>query len=145
MIKTMDRLRLYKKMHVLLNEIGIESSKTALLEGYGVEHTNQLSDEDLQHLVDRLIRMKEEKDNFQESEKKHWRSVVLTLCNKYGVYVTNNDWTEVNNLLLEKRVGGKLLYEMTKEELQMVALKLRMILAKRQQIQEHERELALEN
>jgi hypothetical protein len=141
----MDRLSLYKKMHALLKQLGIESSKPALLEGYGVEHTNKLSDEDLQHLVYRLGKMQQEKADFLEADKKHWRSVVLTLCNKYGVYVTNNDWTEVNSLLLEKRVAGKMLYEMSKEELQSAALRLRVILTKRQQIQDHEKELALEN
>jgi hypothetical protein len=141
----MDRLQMYRKMHALLKELGIESSKLALLEGYGVEHTNKLTDDDLKHLMDRLVNMKEERNNFLDSEKKRWRSNVLTLCNKYGVYVTNDDWTRVNKLLLNKRVLGKLLYEMTKEELQECCLRLRVILSKRSDRQDLEKELALQN
>jgi hypothetical protein len=141
----MDRLLMYRKMHALLKEVGIESSKSALLEGYGVEHTNALSDAELKHLVDRLAQMKEAKMDYGDAEKKHWRSNVLTLCNKYGVYVTNDNWTDVNKLLLQKRVAGKLLYEMSKEELQAACLRLRSILSKRQKVQDHEKQLTLKN
>ena len=129
----MDRNSHYRKMHALLKDIGIESSKPFLLEGYGVEHTNELSDQDLMHLVDRLIKMKSEKNSFQDSEKKHWRSVILTLLNKYGIYVTNNDWSMVNQFLLQKKIGGKMLYEMSITEIQAACLRIRIILAKRKE------------
>ena len=129
----MERNLLYRKMHVLLKEIGIESSKPFLLEGYGVEHTNELSDQDLQHLVGRLIKMKNEKNSFQDAEKKHWRSVLLSLLNKYEIYVTNNDWSMVNQFLLQKKIGGKILYEMSITEIQQACLHIRIILAKRKE------------
>jgi hypothetical protein len=141
----MDRLQYYRKMHALLREIGIENSKPFLLEGYGVEHTKDLPDKDLMHLVDRLVKMKEEKMDHQNADKKHWRSVVLSILNKYGVYVTNNNWDDVNRLLLDPRVGGKIMYEMSKEELQAAAIRLRVILSKREEIQEIEKELSEQN
>ena len=144
MVKS-ERLRLYQTMHVLLKEIGIVQSKGDLLAGYGVEHTNELTDDDLKHLVDRLVTMKEEKLYGIEKDKKHWRSVVLTLCNKYGVYVTNNDWRAVNALLLQPTIAGKVMYEMSKEELQEAALRLRVILGKRKEVQEIEEELSIQN
>lgn len=141
----MDRLQSYRKMHALLKELGIEQAKRPLLEGYGVEHTNDLPDKDLKHLINRLQDMKEEKLKSLNDQKKHWMSNVLAVLNKYGIYVTNNDWTEVNRLLLDKRISGKLLYEMDKEELQKTAIRLHAVLSKRQKIQEEEKELAQQN
>lgn len=129
-------------MHALLNEVGIMESKSSLLEGYGVEHTTELTDQDLVHLVDRLTNMKHKKESFQDADKKRWRSNLLSLLNKYGLYVTNDDWTQVNAFLLNKKIGGKILYEMNVEELQSTCLRLRIILSKRQQIMQHNDQLA---
>jgi len=141
----MDRLKKYRIMYGLLKEIGIENAKTSLLEGYRVEHTSDLTDEDLDHLIGRLRDMKVEKANTEANELKHWRSNLLSLLNKYGVYVTNNDWSAVNKLLLNKKVAGKVLYEMDKKELQDTCLRMRAILMKREQIQDEETELAFQN
>lgn len=55
------------------------------------------------------------------------RSRVLTLCNKIGKYASSNDWTEVNRFLLQRKVCGKLLYMLEREELQALVRKLRAI------------------
>ena len=129
-------------MHALLREVGIENSKADLLEGYGVHHTTELTDHDLQHLVERLQEMKAEKLTWEGAERKKWRSNLMSLLNKYGVYVTNNDWSAVNHLLLDERVCGKIMYELSTEELMKVCIKLRSMLRKREEIQDIERKLA---
>jgi hypothetical protein len=141
----MDRLLMYRKMHVLLREIGIETSKPYLLESYGALHTTELSDGDLQGLIDRLLAMREDKNSRHDEETKRWRSNLLTILNKYGIYASNNDWTAVNRILLNKRIAGKLLYEMNINELQQACVRLRIILSKRADRQDLEKDLALQN
>jgi hypothetical protein len=138
----MDRIPLYRKMHALLRELGIEKSKQALLEGYDVEHTCDLPDADLRHLVNRLSAMKE---NRFDKDLKRWRSNALTLLNKYGVYVTNNDWTQVNNFLLQNKIAGALLYELNEKQLMELCIKLRVILQKRKDRQDYENSIAKRN
>lgn len=137
-----DRQFLYRKMHALLRELGIESSKQYILESYGVEHTNELSDADLQALVNRLVSMESEHGGWANRETRHWRSTLLSLLNKYGVYVTNEDWTDVNRVLLNKKIAGKLLYEMSIKEIQATCIRLRTILSKRQEVMEKNDRLA---
>jgi hypothetical protein len=137
-----DRRIQYRKMHVLLKELGIAESKPFLLEGYGVEHTNDLSDQDLVHLVDRLMDMWNERMNDFDQNKKKWRSNILSILNKYGVYVTNSDWTAVNRLLLDPRICGKLLYEMSIPEMQEVCVRLHIILKKKMDKMEENDRLA---
>ena len=76
MVKS-ERLRLYQTMHVLLKEIGIVQSKGDLLAGYGVEHTNELTDDDLKHLVDLIVTMAVELKNIVENLEKKDRIMDL--------------------------------------------------------------------
>ena len=119
---------MYRKMHATLREMHIESAKPHILAGYGVDHTSELSDEELQQLVDRLDEMKAKRYNSQEPELRHWRSVLMNLLNRYGVYATADDWSHVNRFLLDKRVSGKLLYEMSLEEVKQCCVRVRAIL-----------------
>lgn len=136
----MDRNLMYRKMHAILRELGIQSAKPHILAGYGVDHTSELSDQDLQHLVDRLEEMKTNRMNYQDTELKHWRSVLMNLLNRYGVYATADDWNHVNRFLLDKRVSGKLLYEMNLQELKQCCVRVRAILkVKSEQKEKYER------
>lgn len=136
----MDRNLLYRKMHALLRELRIEAAKGHILASYGVDHTNELTDEDLQHLVDRLEVMKVNRMNYEDQETRRWRSNLMNLLNRYGVYATADDWSHVNRFLLDKRVSGKLLYEMSLAELQQTCVRVRAILrVKEHQNNEYER------
>jgi len=127
----MDRNFLYRKMHALLKELNLLDSKTDLLFSYGVQHTTELSDPDLQHLIARLENIKKERNTAIEVDIRHWRSIILSILNKYGIYEDASDWTRVNGFLLHKRVCGKLLFELSVVEMQMLAIRLRAILKKK--------------
>jgi hypothetical protein len=128
----MDRQRnfLYAKMHAIIKELHLERAKPALLAGYGVEHTNQLSEADLKDLVKRLDEMQHDKifAGSSDPEVRRWRSTLLSLLNKYGVYGTSDDWSHINRFLLDPRVCGKLIYQMTIEELKATCVRVRAIL-----------------
>ena len=56
---------------------------------------------------------------------------ILYLLDDMGVKAKGNDWAKVNETLLNPRIAGKLLYEMSLEELKECAKRLRAILNKR--------------
>ena len=141
----MDRNLMYRKMHAMLRELRMTCAKPHILAGYGVDHTNELSDEDLKHLVDRLEEMKTNRMNYQDTELKHWRSVLMTLLNRYGVYATADDWNHVNRFLLDKRVSGKLLYEMSLDEVKQCCVRVRAILRVKDAQKEKYDQLAIMN
>jgi len=126
----MDRNFLYRKMYALIKELHLEKAKPGLLSGYGVEHTSELEDADLQDLVNRLDQMKHDKIFAAQAQEdvKHWRSTLLTLLNRYGVYSSPEDWSHINHFLLDKRVAGKLIYQMSIDELKATCVRMRAIL-----------------
>lgn len=141
---TTQRNQLYRKLHALLNELGISDSKEVLLSGYGVESTRRLSDHDLIDLVNRVNGMKVQKA-IPGDRLRQLRSEVLTILNEMGIYATNNDWTRINSFLMDKRIAGKLLYELTIDELVQLRPKLRSIAKKLKERREMETHLALMN
>ena len=50
----MDRSKAYKYFHALLGELGIRDRKADILSGYGVESTAELTDGQLQGLINAL-------------------------------------------------------------------------------------------
>ncbi len=62
------------------------------------------------------------------------RSQVMILLGRIGVYQNENDWYKVNRYLMDKRIAGKLLYQMKDEsELQALIRKLRAIADKKEE------------
>lgn len=135
---------LYRKLHAMLSELGIAQSKRDLLSSYGVDSTRHLSDSELMHIVERVESMKLRKLN-PDTRLRQLRSQVLTLLNHMNIYATNNDWNNVNAFLLDKRIAGKLLYELTVNELEKLIPKLRSIAAKYKEKQELEKHLMIMN
>ena len=118
-------------MHKLLWKLGASESKLDFLSEYGVTSTTDLSDDEIDHLIERLRKSVENKYH-SGSELRQWRSNALALMNKCGVYVTNNDWASVNRFMLDKRICGKLLYELGVDELKTLCVKLRAIAVKKE-------------
>ena len=100
----------------MLNELGIAHSKESLLEGYGVESSKDLTEADFIHILNRLEEMKKQKKDVSQDVRK-LRSEILTMLTDMGIYKNNGDWQKVNSFLLDPRIAGKLMYEMTLEEL----------------------------
>jgi len=138
------RAKRIQQFHAIMSHMGIMDSKATMLGAYGVEHTTDLTDEQLDELVSRLVHMMNNRYSNNEELKK-WRSNVLTMLNKYGIYTTNNDWSKVNTFLLDERISGKMLYELSVSELIALHRKLMAIMAKRQAIVDEEKRLAMEN
>jgi uncharacterized coiled-coil protein SlyX len=123
---------LRQKFHVLLHNIGISDSKEAILAGYGALSTTELTEDQLTELVDRLQKMDTNKREAPKTIRAE-RSIILNLLTMLGVYIDSGSWTAVNVYLLDKRIAGKMLYEMSELELQRLQVKLRAILKKRKE------------
>jgi hypothetical protein len=122
-----DRSLNMRKLHAMLNETGLIVHKKAFLEGYGVTSASNLTDEDLEHLTNRISQIK----NVEiEKQKRKARSAILSVLQKLAIYNTNDDWGAVNEYLMQPQIAGKLLYEMSNKELDSLIIKLNSILTK---------------
>lgn len=119
-----------KSFHVLMAHIGILNNKSDLLAGYGADSTMELTESELDELIYRLKQMQVGKYEPSDDMRK-WRSNVLAAINAIGVYNDNGDWQRVNAFLMDSRIAGKMLYEMTVPELK--ALHRKLLAIKRKQ------------
>lgn len=106
------RKHLIRSFHAALAKQGIIRFKPDIVGRYAVESTTELTIEQLKELVEEFS---EGRRSFDDSRKRALQSELLVLLNKLGVYVTNNDWSHVNNFCMQH--AGKLLYQMSEDEL----------------------------
>lgn len=115
-----------KRLRALWIKQGIDQYRDAILEPYGVSSTADLNLLQLDELIARYSNKSE-----PTARTRSLRSDVLTTLNNLGVYSTNDDWQRVNAYLMQPRIAGKLLYQMSDDELIALNRKLRSILTKR--------------
>lgn len=133
------------RFHAALNGAKMMPHKADILSGYGVESTKELTDDQLDELIDRLNEMQPTRRTEDCPKVRRGRSVALTLLTRLGVYQDNRDWANVNRYLLQPRLGGKLLYERDLEELKTLNKQLRKILRDQERQLEEENYLAANN
>jgi len=131
----MDRYKAYRYFHALLDELGIRDRKADILSGYGVASTAELTDGQLQGLINTLEDEKRRRTAEREAREadivRRRRSRILRLLTDIGVYYVEPGepkeacWGRVNRFLSSPRIAGKVLYEMTVEELGRVERLLR--------------------
>ena len=118
---------LIRQFHAALAKQGIMDYKSDIVGRYNVESTTELSKEQLRELVDEYTSYNRQVDN---AKIRAMRSEILTVLNKLGIYVNNTDWTAVNAYLMDKRIAGKLLWQMDESELLKLRNKLHGIFTK---------------
>jgi hypothetical protein len=121
-----------RKLRALWIKQGVDKHRAAILEPYGVESTAQLSIEQLDELIDRF---KPESNTPANDHIRRLRSNCLTLMNKMGIYNTSHDWSRVNEFMMNPRIAGKLLYQLSLDELKTLHRKLSSIADKQEQSQ----------
>jgi hypothetical protein len=105
---------------------GIDQYRDAILQEYGVSSTADLNLQQLDELIDRFSNKTE-----VTTHTRTLRSDVMVTLDRLGVYVDNGDWQRVNAFLMQPRIAGKLLYQMSDDELLALNRKLRAMLAKK--------------
>jgi len=116
-----------RRLRALWINQGIDKHRDAILEPYGVSSTADLSEAQLEEL---LADYSHKNHKPVDERTRIMRSEVLTILNKLGIYQTNGDWAKVNEYLLDKRIAGKVLYQLNMNELPNLIRKLRSILDK---------------
>jgi len=111
--------------------LGVAENKPDILAQYQAESTLDLSEQELDDVIKRLS-VSTHKRRVATPDERKWRSNVLVQLNRCGVYATNGDWSQVNKYLLDKRIWGKLLYELSVKELKSLCTKLRVIADKKE-------------
>jgi hypothetical protein len=123
---------LIRQFHAALATQGMMKQKESILLGYDVEHTTDLTIDQLKEVVASYSTQPTiRKPQIEVTpEVRAMRSELLTICNKMGIYVTNDDWSRVNAFFQDARIAGKSLNKLTFEELTALVPKMRSILTK---------------
>lgn len=115
-----------RRLRAMWVKQGIDQYRDAILQEYGVSSTADLNLQQLDELIDRFSNKTE-----VTTRTRTLRSDVMVTLDKLGVYVDNGDWQRVNAFLMQPRIAGKLLYQMSDDELLALNRKLRAMLAKK--------------
>jgi len=119
----MSRTKKIARFHVLLTKLQMKSQKESILHGYGVDSTKSLTDKQLDSVIDRLVEIENKKTSETEQIVRRERSKILRQLDRMGIS-TMDGWERVNAYLCKPRIAGKMLYEMSLEELQACHKKL---------------------
>lgn len=127
------RTRNYARFYVLLSRMPTadkEELKSALVRQFTEGRTDSLremSDKEYTSMCDEMQRQigGEKAREIYRQELRRKRSAVLHLMQLMGIDTT--DWNRVDAYCLNPRIGGKEFRKLTVEELELVAIKLRMI------------------
>jgi hypothetical protein len=106
---------LIRRFHAALSARGVMSHKGDIISAYGVEHTTDLTIDQLKELLEKYSTQNREKRADDPARIRTLRSDLLTICQKMDIYATNDDWTKVNDFFM--KYTGKLLYDLTEDEL----------------------------
>jgi hypothetical protein len=119
--KEKQRKQLTQKLMAIWTSLGINNIRKDIIKPYGVISTTELSIEQLTGLINAFS--VQYRDEPTASERK-LRSQVMVLLTRYGVYESQDDWHKVNKFLMNPRIAGKLLFQMSETETQALIRKL---------------------
>jgi hypothetical protein len=143
----MNRKQKNRLFHQLLAKAGIREQKEALLEPYNVESITELSEEDIDALLNRLARMPEmKKTDASPSVRRARSNVIMAVEEYYNINIkTPDSWDKLNSLMMDKRVAGKMLFEMSEAELKTTLKKLKAMTRKTNEAVQNDNYLATHN
>lgn len=121
-----------RRLRAMWVKQGVDQYRDSILSQYGVESTADLNLQQLDELITQYSNQAPASEHVRRQ-----RSIILDLLTKLGVYKDAGDWEAVNAYLMQSRIAGKLLYQMSSDELNALQYKLRAILAK-QEVSEKE-------
>lgn len=132
-----------KLLATIMVERGLMEHKESILSPYGVDRIRDLNADQLDALIDGLKPVERKTDT--PKAVRDARSVVLSILDDIGIKPKKGNWDNVNQYLLQPRVAGKVLYNMTLEELKNCAIRLRQIQRWKEDKIEQENEQAKNN
>lgn len=116
-----------RRLRAIWVKQGIDQYRDSILSQYGVESTSELDIQQLNELIDQYSNQAPASEHVRRQ-----RAALLALLNKLGIYTTNGDWAAVNAYLMNPRIAGKLMFNMSSDEMNVLEKKLRSILTKKE-------------
>lgn len=125
----MDASEQLRKAHIkhimsLTSACGLRACRDLLAGRYGHAEIGDLTLSEATHLREWVERAYRGRTTDPTPAIRRRRSKCLTLINKLGIYVDNDDWTAVNRFLINLRGVGQLLYMMDADELDVLEKRL---------------------
>ncbi|NJM14044.1 MAG: hypothetical protein HC896_00425 [Bacteroidales bacterium] len=127
-----------QRFNALLAKGKLVHAKAAILDSYGVDSTMKLSDVQLEDAINRVELMIKRSLIDAEKPVRAWRHKCLRVIRECEV--DTNDWQAVNAFMMDKRVAGKPLYELTIDELPVLHRKLHNIRDNKREKQQEQRQ-----
>lgn len=118
----MDIKQKRQKFNILLHYGHMRDAKEHILGSYGVTSTTQLTEKQLDEVILRVQHIVDEKQEAKDLQIREWRHKCLKMIRECGV--DTSDWNAVNAFMLDKRIAGKHLYELSLAELAILHKKL---------------------
>ena len=113
-----------QSLHMLLVHNHMIQAKQHILAVYGAERIRDLDEHDLDECIERMMIIGEERYHKNNPEIRHWRHKCLRAMSSF---VNTQDWNNVNSFMLNPRVAGKHLYELSLDELKTMHRKINKI------------------
>ncbi len=129
----------------MLANLHLKDQKANMIAAYGVESTKDLTEAQLDELINSLVKIEAKKKSPVSVATRKLRSRVLDLLTKLGVYKDSRDWSRVNAYLSKPTIAGKVLYLCTDDELSALIKKLYAIHKKQMKEIEQENYIASNN
>jgi len=130
------------KLRAIWISQGIDNYRSSILEPYGVTSTAQLNIEQLDELIKNYSAEYHKPAN---DEIRKLRSRVMVVLERIGIYKSKEDWAAVNAYLLQKRIAGKMMYQLNADELNVLLRKLHSIAKKKESEEKDELRLTIMN
>jgi hypothetical protein len=123
MVKERHPLAAHRRQAVIwMANAGLMKQKEALLMGYKAKSLLDLNEEQLNDLANRMKAIAAERQaNEVSHEMRKKRSELLSNLARIGIVAVDNDWVRVNKFLLQNKIAGKILYEMTCVKVRIIA------------------------
>lgn len=120
----MNKKAKIRQLRALWIKQGCDQYRDSIIAPFGVTSTADLKEEDLDRLINTFSH---DRKSDVPQDVREQRSLVLKLLTEMGIYHNDGDWKPVNEFLMEKKIVGKVLYQLSLEDLKKLVAKLRSI------------------
>lgn len=125
-----ERIAKVRRINTLMSACRLIPNRADVLSLWNAESYDEMTDAQIVALQAFMETAHRTKTTPAPAAIRQLRSQALSLMNRIGLYASPDDWTKVNRFLLQRRIGGRLLYMLDAPDLQALIRKLRAIGAK---------------
>ncbi len=122
-----DKKNAIRRLHAAMANTGDSYIKDEIKQVYGVRSTTEMSEYEINEAIRVINARTGYYQALRNEDMRLWRSKILSALQSMGIYAHEGDFGTVNAFLTDRRVAGKLLYEMSFDELKACYRRIQMI------------------